>query len=79
MKVVLVEAFQVNCPGCFFYALPQAISLYEKYAISSCYSIPLPRIAAFSVFNAADIATKDLLSSALPQLSKISTRILWRI
>ncbi|MEQ1527682.1 MAG: TlpA family protein disulfide reductase [Methylococcales bacterium] len=30
-KVVLVEVFQVNCPGCFLYALPQAIDLYQRY------------------------------------------------
>ena len=29
--VVLIEIFQVNCPGCFLYALPQAISWYQKY------------------------------------------------
>ena len=29
--VVLVEVFQVNCPGCFLYALPQAIQLYETH------------------------------------------------
>ncbi|MDP1774087.1 MAG: redoxin domain-containing protein [Methylobacter sp.] len=31
-QVVLVEVFQVNCPGCFLYALPQAIDLYQKYS-----------------------------------------------
>ncbi len=31
-KVVLVEVFQVNCPGCFLYALPQAIDLHQRYA-----------------------------------------------
>jgi thiol-disulfide isomerase/thioredoxin len=31
-RVVLVEVFQVNCPGCFLYALPQAIYLHERYA-----------------------------------------------
>lgn len=31
-RVVLVEVFQVNCPGCFLYALPQAIDFYERYA-----------------------------------------------
>ena len=31
-RVVLVEVFQVNCPGCFLYALPQAIDLYQRYA-----------------------------------------------
>ncbi|MCB1986292.1 MAG: TlpA family protein disulfide reductase [Burkholderiales bacterium] len=30
-SVVLVEVFQVNCPGCFFYALPNAVKLYQKY------------------------------------------------
>lgn len=31
-RVVLVEVFQVNCPGCFLYALPQAVDLYRKYS-----------------------------------------------
>jgi hypothetical protein len=30
--VVLVEVFQVNCPGCFLYALPQAIDFYQRYS-----------------------------------------------
>jgi thiol-disulfide isomerase/thioredoxin len=30
-KVVLVEVFQVNCPGCFMYALPNAIEIYKNY------------------------------------------------
>jgi peroxiredoxin len=30
-NVVVVEVFQVNCPGCFLYGIPQAVSLYEKY------------------------------------------------
>jgi peroxiredoxin len=30
-NIVVIEVFQVNCPGCFLYGLPQAISLYEKY------------------------------------------------
>ena len=31
-NVVLVEVFQVNCPGCFLYALPQAIDLHQRYS-----------------------------------------------
>jgi thiol-disulfide isomerase/thioredoxin len=31
-RVVLVEVFQVNCPGCFLYALPEAVKLHRKYA-----------------------------------------------
>lgn len=30
-SVVLIEVFQVNCPGCFLYSLPKSIELYEKY------------------------------------------------
>lgn len=30
-NVVLVEVFQVNCPGCFLHAIPQAIEIYNKY------------------------------------------------
>ncbi|MGZ8137199.1 MAG: TlpA family protein disulfide reductase [Methylococcaceae bacterium] len=30
-QVVLVEVFQVNCPGCFLYALPEAIALHNRY------------------------------------------------
>lgn len=30
--IVLVEVFQVNCPGCFLYGIPEAIKVYEQYA-----------------------------------------------
>ncbi len=30
-SVVLVEVFQVNCPGCFLYSLPKSIQLHEHY------------------------------------------------
>jgi len=30
-KIVLVEVFQVNCPGCFMHAIPEAIEIYNKY------------------------------------------------
>ena len=29
--IVLVEVFQVNCPGCFLYWIPEAINIYNKY------------------------------------------------
>lgn len=29
--VVLLEVFQVNCPGCFMHAIPEAINIYNKY------------------------------------------------
>jgi hypothetical protein len=30
-KVIVVEVFQVNCPGCFIYGIPEAIDVYNKY------------------------------------------------
>jgi thiol-disulfide isomerase/thioredoxin len=30
-KVIVVEVFQVNCPGCFIYGLPEAIDTFQKY------------------------------------------------
>lgn len=29
-KVIIVEVFQVNCPGCFLYGLPETIEIYES-------------------------------------------------
>ena len=29
--IVLLEVFQVNCPGCFMHAIPEAIDVYNKY------------------------------------------------
>ena len=29
--ITLLEVFQVNCPGCFLYAIPEAINIYKKY------------------------------------------------
>lgn len=30
-QVVLIEVFQVNCPGCFVHALPEALRLHQLY------------------------------------------------
>ncbi len=30
-SVVLIEVFQVNCPGCFIYSLPRALDLHARY------------------------------------------------
>ena len=29
--LVVVEVFQVNCPGCFLYGIPETINVYNKY------------------------------------------------
>jgi hypothetical protein len=31
-QVVLVEVFQLNCPGCFLHSLPEAVRLHDHYA-----------------------------------------------
>jgi thiol-disulfide isomerase/thioredoxin len=30
-NIVFVEVFQVNCPGCFIYGIPDAIRIHQKY------------------------------------------------
>jgi hypothetical protein len=30
-KVVLIEVFQVNCPGCFIHGFPEVVEIYNKY------------------------------------------------
>src|SRR5919199_2043143 len=30
-NVILIEVFQVNCPGCFLYGIPDVIEIYNKY------------------------------------------------
>jgi len=29
--IVILEVFQVNCPGCFMHALPEAVNIYNKF------------------------------------------------
>ena len=31
-NVVLLEVFQVNCPGCFFTAIPEAVKVHDHFA-----------------------------------------------
>ena len=30
-SIVVVEVFQVNCPGCFMYGIPESIEIYNRY------------------------------------------------
>ena len=29
--IVLLEVFQINCPGCFMHAIPEAVDIYNNY------------------------------------------------
>jgi thiol-disulfide isomerase/thioredoxin len=55
-QVVLIEVFQVNCPGCFLYSLPQAIDLHQRY-----YNKGLTVIGIATAFEDFDLNTLDNL------------------
>ncbi len=61
-NVVVLEVFQVNCPGCFLYGLPQAISLYERFKNSGVKVIGLA-----TAFEDYDKNTLDNLKSLLTE------------
>lgn len=59
-NVILIEVFQVNCPGCFLYSLPQAIDLYQRY-----YDKGLTVLGLATAFEDFDINTLDNLNLLL--------------
>ena len=58
-NVVLVEVFQVNCPGCFMYGIPEAIEIFNKYK-SKGVSV-LGVATAFEDFNKNTLKNLKLL------------------
>ncbi len=58
-NVVLVEVFQVNCPGCFLYGIPQAIDIYNKYRKEGV--MVLGVATAFEDFDKNTIENLELL------------------
>jgi hypothetical protein len=74
-RVALVEVFQVNCPGCFVHALPEAVHLHERYHEQGLTVIGLA--TAFEDFdkNTLDnlkhfMSTGELIGDPLQQLGK---------
>jgi len=61
-QVVLVEVFQVNCPGCFVHALPEALHLYRTYHDKGLAVIGLA--TAFEDFDRNNLANLELLVAA---------------
>jgi AhpC/TSA family len=55
-RVVLVEVFQVNCPGCFLYALPQAVDFHQRYS-----SLGLTVLGIATAFEDFDLNTLENL------------------
>jgi len=74
-QVVLVEVFQVNCPGCFVHALPQVLHLHQVYHDQGLTVIGLA--TAFEDFDKNTlgnlerfVATGELGGEPLQQLGK---------
>jgi hypothetical protein len=74
-RVVLVEVFQVNCPGCFVHALPEALHLHQRYHDDGLTVIALA--TAFEDFDRNTqanlerlVATGELIGEPLRQLGK---------
>ncbi len=61
-RVILIEVFQLNCPGCFLYSLPQAIDLHQRYADKG-----LIVIAVATAFEDFELNTLDNLKLLLEQ------------
>ena len=58
-KVIVVEVFQVNCPGCFIYGIPEAIDTYNKY--NNTKVIVLGLATAFEDFDKNTVENLKLL------------------
>ena len=58
-SIVVVEVFQVNCPGCFMYGIPESIEIYNKYG-SDGVSV-LGMATAFEDFDKNTIENLQLL------------------
>ena len=55
-NVVLIEVLQVNCPGCFFSAIPEAIKVHDRFA-----SRPVTVLGIATAFEDWDKNTVDNL------------------
>ena len=58
-NIVVVEVFQVHCPGCFMYGIPESIEIYNKYR-SEGVSV-LGMATAFEDFDKNTIENLQLL------------------
>ena len=58
-NIVVVEVFQVNCPGCFMYGMPESIEIHNKYK-SEGVSV-LGMATAFEDFDKNTLENLELL------------------
>lgn len=87
-NVILVEVFQVNCPGCFLYGIPEAIEMYNKHRKNGLTVLAVA--TAFEDFDKNTLENLELLLStgetigdtlnALGQYNQLNgTKILYKI
>lgn len=60
-RIVVVEVFQVNCPGCFMYAIPEAIDVYKRHAGEDGVRV-LGVATAFEDFEKNTLANLEMLA-----------------
>ena len=58
-NIVLVEVFQVNCPGCFMYGIPEAVEIHNKYKSDGVTVLGVA--TAFEDFDKNTLANLELL------------------
>ena len=58
--IILLEVFQVNCPGCFMHAIPEAINIYNKYKDEGVRVLGLA--TAFEDFDKNTLANLKMLA-----------------
>ena len=75
-KVVVVEVFQVNCPGCFIYGIPEAIDNYNKYKNDGV--IILGLATAFEDFDKNTVENLRLLLNEKKVIGETLTTITYQ-
>ena len=58
-NIILVDVFQVNCPGCFIYGIPESIEIYNKYKTEGVSVLGVA--TAFEDFDKNTISNLELL------------------
>lgn len=58
-NIILVDVFQVNCPGCFMYGIPESIEIYNKYKTEGVSVLGVS--TAFEDFDKNTISNLELL------------------
>ena len=59
-RIVVVEVFQVNCPGCFMYAIPEAIDVYKRHSGDGVRVLGVA--TAFEDFDKNTLANLEMLA-----------------